>query len=185
MKRGIILKAITVIKKLDAQSCTPDFLAKFNRYQEVKRCWRKENGEWRLKDIPHIAQWNDKEKMKKIAGLRSCISRGGVVLGAFVDNDLIGFASVGNRFFGAGGEYLRLEMLHVSYEHRRTGIGKMLFHEICSEAKALGAKKLYITAHSSEETQAFYKSVGCTEATEVIGALLEEEPIDCHLEYCL
>jgi len=29
----------------------------FNRYQDVKKCWRKENGQWTLKEIAFIEQW--------------------------------------------------------------------------------------------------------------------------------
>ena len=49
----------------------------------------------------------------------------------------------------------------------------------------LGAEKLYITAHSSEESQAFYKTVGCCETCELNQPLYEKEPFDCHLEYDL
>jgi len=65
------------------------------------------------------------------------------------------------------------------------GIGKKLFSLICKKAKEMGAQKLYISAHSSEETQAFYKAVGCVEAVEYNVKLVEEEPCDCQLEYCL
>lgn len=51
--------------------------------------------------------------------------------------------------------------------------------------KESGAKKLYISAHSSEETQAFYKALGCVEAKEYNSKLVAEEPCDCQLEYSL
>ncbi|MCL2634112.1 MAG: GNAT family N-acetyltransferase [Oscillospiraceae bacterium] len=179
------MNTITVIKKLQSKDCTSEIFSDFNRYQEVKRCWRKENGEWLLKDIAFTNQWNDEQKAERVVGLLRCIQQGGVVIGAFVDNTLIGFSSVLNHLFGSNDEYIQLEMLHVSYEFRGNGIGKALFHEICGYAKELGAKKLYISAHSAEETQAFYKSVGCVETTELNQKLFEEEPVDCHLEYCL
>ena len=138
-----------------------------------------------LKDIAFTEQWNDEQKADKVDGLLRCIQQGGVVIGAFVDNSLIGFSSIPYGLFGSDNEYIQLEMLHVSYEFRGSGIGKALFYEICGYAKELGAKKLYITAHSAEETQAFYKSVGCIETVEVNQRLFEEEPFDCHLEYCL
>ncbi len=52
-------------------------------------------------------------------------------------------------------------------------------------AKAMGAEKLYISAHSSKESQAFYKAVGCVEAEEYNPASVEKEPCDCQLEYRL
>jgi len=174
-----------IIKKLKIQDCIPALLSRFNRYQEVKRCWRKEDGEWLLKDISFIDQWSDEEKAKKTAGLSYCLQKGGVVLGAFIENDLIGFASIANLIFGSNREYIQLEMLHVSFELRGKGIGKALFREICREAKKFDAKKLYISAQSSEETQAFYRLMGCVEAVEINNKLYEEEPFDCHLEYGL
>ena len=174
-----------IIKKLRMQDCVPELFSKFNRYQEVKRCWRKENGEWLLKDISFIDQWSDEEKANRITGLSYCLQKDGVVLGAFVENDLVGFASIANRIFGSNREYIQLEMLHVSYELRGKGIGKALFRKICKEAKKFDAKKLYISAQSSEETQAFYRLMGCVEAVEINKKLYGEEPFDCHLEYCL
>jgi len=65
------------------------------------------------------------------------------------------------------------------------GIGKRLFSLICRKAKEMGAKKLYISAHSSQETQAFYKTMGCIEAVEYNDELVAREPCDCQLEYKL
>lgn len=33
----------------------------FNRFQEVKKCWRKEEGQWILKDIAFTEQWGSEE----------------------------------------------------------------------------------------------------------------------------
>ena len=45
-----------------------------------------------------------------------------------------------------------------------------------------GAGKLYISAHSAVESQAFYKSMGCVEAGEYNPEHVEKEPYDCQLE---
>lgn len=81
-------------------------------------------------------------------------------------------------------QYLWLDMLHVSYEYRKKGIGRKLFDMTANAAKKLGAKKLYISAHSSQESQAFYRAVGCVNAEEIIPELFEAEPYDVHME-CL
>ena len=175
----------TITKKLAAQDCTPEIFSKFNRYHDVKRCWRKENGKWILKDIAFIEQWDDDKKAEKMKNLSHCISQGGVAIGSFVDSYLIGYANISEGLFGSNNEYVNMDNLHVSYELRNKGIGKTLFREICEEARKMGAKKLYISSQSSEETQAFYKSVGCVEAVEINSKLFEEEPFDCHLEYLL
>ena len=49
-------------------------------------------------------------------------------------------------------------------------------------AKKKGAGKLYISAHSSVESQAFYRAMGCMEAEVYNSKHVEEEPCDCQLE---
>jgi len=157
----------------------------FNRYQEVKKCWRKENKEWVLKDISFTEQWGPKEYQFLVKCLKSTIDTGGTVFGGFKDHILVGFASLENQFFGLKKEYLQLSSIHISNNNRGKGIGKKLFILICEKAKKIGAKKLYISAHSSQETQAFYKAMGCVEAIEYNEALIAKEPDDCQLEYIL
>ena len=65
---------------------------------------------------------------------------------------------------------------------RGTGIGKKLFNAAKDWANKHGAKKLYISAHSAVETQAFYKAMGCTEAQVYNQKHTEAEPFDCQLE---
>ena len=56
------------------------------------------------------------------------------------------------------------------------------FTNIKEWAKQKGAKKLYISAHSAVESQAFYKSMGCVEAEVYNKKHVEDEPYDCQLE---
>ena len=55
----------------------------------------------------------------------------------------------------------------------------------CREARALGAKRLYISAHSARETIAAYRALGCVEAEEICWPLARREPCDVQLEYRL
>lgn len=43
-------------------------------------------------------------------------------------------------------------------------------------------RKLYISAHSAVESQAFYKQMGCVEAQVYHLKHVEAEPYDCQLE---
>ena len=52
-------------------------------------------------------------------------------------------------------------------------------------AKSNGAEKLYISAHSAVESQAFYHAMGCVEAVEYKKEHVEQEPYDRQLEYWL
>jgi ribosomal protein S18 acetylase RimI-like enzyme len=175
----------TVYEEINLDSLSMPFFKSFDRHQEVKRCLRKENGEWVLKDVAFIEEWDENELEKLLEELRHTVSSGGKAAGAFRNGRVIGFLSVENEFFGSKRQYLQLSNLHVSYESRGQGVGKKLFENACRTARDLGAKKLYISAHSAEETQAFYRSAGCLDAEEINERLARAEPFDCQLEYCL
>lgn len=86
---------------------------------------------------------------------------------------------------GSHNQYIWLDMLHVSFEYRHHGIGRKLFNLAVEAARELHASKMYISAHSSEESQAFYRAMGCVHAMEVIPELFEAEPYDVHMEFVL
>ena len=158
----------------------------FRRRQEVTHCWRRVNGRWCVQDIAFIDEWTEKDYAELIASLQNTVSAGGAVFAAF-DNtgSLKGFASVKADIFGADSKYMDLSNLHVSEEMRRNGIGRRLFQMAGAWAKEKGAEKLYISAHSAVESQAFYRALGCVEAQEYQQAHVEKEPCDCQMEYAL
>ncbi|MBC5581130.1 GNAT family N-acetyltransferase [Anaerofilum sp. BX8] len=157
----------------------------FLRRQNVTKCWRKENGEWTVKDDPFIDDWSESDRRALLVHLRELLAAGGFVCAAFDQGRLKGFASVSPAWFGAGREYLDLTNLHVSEDLRRNGVGRTLFLTAAQWAKRKGAKKLYISAHSAVESQAFYRAMGCREAEVCNQKHVEEEPFDCQLEYLL
>ena len=89
------------------------------------------------------------------------------------------------HIFGAKASYAELVCFQISEEYRRQGIGRRLFSMVCEEALRLGAEKLYISSHSSKESQAAYRALGCTPAEEINASLAAEEPFDVQLEYRL
>jgi len=172
-------------QELRQEDLTKDILSNFNRYQEVKRCWRKENNQWVLKDICFIEDWNKSKRERVVGELVETINNKGSVFGAFVNKQMIAFASLENERFGPSKEYIELKFLHVSFEFRGLGIGKKLFLLITKKANQKAAKKLYISAHSSEESQKFYKKIGCLAALYINKEIYENEPFDCQLEYVI
>lgn len=154
----------------------------FIRHQDVSKCWRKENGKWIVKDDPFIDDWTENDYDVLISCLKNTITSGGFVYAAFYNNQLKGFVSVEPELFGGKNNYLDLSSIHVSEDMRNRGIGKTLFFEAKEWAKKHGADKLYISAHSAVESQAFYKKMGCIEAAEYNKAHVEKEPYDCQLE---
>lgn len=173
-------------KQLCAADIQPDMLKHFNRYQEVKKSWRNQNGEWVLIDNYHTGNWDEAKKIKVATeDFTQIIRSGGSLFCAFDNEKLIGFCGFDGNFMGSDKQYLWLVYLHVSYEYRKKGIGRKLFDMTANAAKKLGAKKLYISANSSQESQAFYRAMGCVNADEIIPELFEAEPYDVHMEYSL
>ena len=172
-------------KELQPEMINRELFAHFKRHQLVTQCWRKVGDQWCIKDIAFTDDWNEENYTTLITCLRSTVGGGGVVFGAFLDGCLKGFSSVEANLFGINEEYLDLTSLHVSEELRGNGIGKELFRLSKEWAKKHGAQKLYISAHSSVETQAFYRAMGCVEAMEYNESHVAAEPCDCQLECSL
>lgn len=162
-----------------------ELFGQFIRRQEVERCWRREEGEWVIREAPFIDDWSEEDYQVLVACLKNTVRTGGLVYAAFCDDILKGFASVESELLGSERQYLDLTSLHVSGDMRGRGIGKELFLAACSWAKEQGALKLYISGHSAVETQAFYKAMGCAEAEEYNQEHVKAEPFDCQLECSL
>lgn len=154
----------------------------FRRHQDVTKCWRKEEGSWRVKDIAFVDDWKREDYEELIGILKRSILGGGMVYGAFEGRDLKGFCAVSGELFGSKKQYLDLSNIYVSEELRGQGVGSVLFRKAQEWAGRHGAEKLYISAHSAVESQAFYKKMGCVEAQEYSRAHVEKEPCDCQLE---
>jgi predicted N-acetyltransferase YhbS len=154
----------------------------FERRQEVKRCWRTIDGQMQLMDVPFVDDWDQAQRQEVIIALRETMRQDGLVFGAFLNGALKGFVSVSPVAFGSEGQYLDLPMLHVSAEMRGCGIGKALLQRAKTWARRRGASKIYLSAHSSEESQAFYRAAGAVEAEEIDPIHAANEPFDCQME---
>lgn len=157
----------------------------FIRHQVVTKCQRRHNGEWIIENDPFIDEWTEAEYEELILDLQKTVRSGGLVYAAFYENQLKGFVSVKSNLFGSSKQYLDLSNIYVSEDVRRNGIGKALFNEAKLWAKEHSAEKLYISAHSAIESQAFYNNMGCVEAKEYSQPHIEKEPYDCQLECIL
>lgn len=157
----------------------------FQRRQVVTDCVRREQGRWVVRSAPFVDDWSPADYDFLVRCLQNTAATGGLVLGAFVDGRLKGFASVESAPLGSAGQYLDLTSLHVSSELRRSGIGRRLFLRAADFARQKGAQKLYLSAHSAVESQAFYRAMGCVDAAEPDPAHTAAEPFDRQLEYAL
>ena len=173
------------IKQLCLSDINTHMLDKFNRYQEVKKCWKRNGDKYELYDNSYIRKWEESNKQSAIDSFAWCINHGGYVVAAFIEQNIIGFANIDAELFGSNKQYALMGVMHVSFEYRNRGIGKRLFFVICELAKTLYAKKVYISAGSSEDTMAFYWQMGCVDAIEINQTLAKNEPHTIHLEFNL
>lgn len=172
-------------RELHVDEIDADLFAAFERTQVVTTCRRKVEGKWIVFDEPSLIEWGPAEYDEMIERLRNTLRTGGVVWGSFTDGRLKGFAAVEGRPMGSCGQYMELSALYVSSDVRSRGIGAVLFLLAADFARNRGIEKLYISAHSAVETQAFYRTMGCVEAAEPSEAHLERNPLDCQLKYRL
>lgn len=176
------LKNMVLYRELNVNEIHINLFKAFQRKQIVKQCWRKEGDQWMIQEHPFVDDWGSEEYKELVRCLRNTVSTGGLVYGAFIHNQLKGFVSVEGSPIGSSSQYLDLTSIHVSQDMRRQGIGKELFSIAKRFARERKAKKLYISAHSAVESQAFYRAMGCTEAKEYQREHVEKEPYDCQLE---
>lgn len=167
---------------LQKEELCQELFRDFIRHQEVTKCWRYEKDQWIIKEEPFIDDWTEADYQILISCLKNTVDTDGFVYGAFENDKLKGFVSVEALLFGGEQKYLDLTSIHVSEDMRGKGIGRALFLVAKKWAKEKGAKKLYISAHSAVESQAFYKAMGCVEAAVYHPRHVEEEPYDCQLE---
>lgn len=172
-------------EKMSSENFNEFSLDKFVRHQEVKECWRNIDGEWKLIQNEFTEDW-PLEKCRSIAKNISGNLNGTMIdYAAFDGNDVVGYITLGTDFFGSQKQYLELVEFQVSEPYRRQGIGRNLFKILCDKARELNAKKIYISAHSSKESQAAYRKLGCTYAEEINQINVENEPCDVQMEYVL
>ena len=151
----------------------------------MKECWRKVDGQWVLLPIAFVEEWS-LEKCREEAAEIIRHQHGKMVdYGAFQGENLLGYITIGTERIGTEKQYVQLVSFQVSEPFRGMGVGRKLFEKAIETAKEYGAKKLYISAHSSKESQAAYQALGYVHAVEIIPWIAEEEPYDVPLEYPL
>lgn len=164
----------------------PALFSSFIRRQAVTQCMRNVNGVLCAHPIAFIDDWTAEDILALCGCLHTTLAQGGIVLGAFDASEALkGFASVEGPLIGSHAQYADLTCLHVSADLRGQGVGRVLFTRACAWARSRGAQKLYISAHSAVETQAFYRAMGCVEAQEYSPAHVQAEPCDCQMERML
>lgn len=163
------------IQLLAKENMTERSLDNFCRTQNVKREFRLINNEYILVDCDWVMDWS---LQKKQVVAKSLFSNEYIAFGALEEGRIIGFISVETNLRK---KILVLDMIQVSQSYRNKGLGRKLFQIAKTKAKEMGAKQIYISACSAEETIAFYKAMGCKLAINPITTIAEDEPMDVQM----
>jgi len=173
-----------IFTQLSVEDC--DCIKQMNSSQYIGKAWREVDGKRQLVEINYQdLDWPNGYD-HHYNNLKTTILNRGSAIGAFDNNNrLLGFATINREFFGEKYNYVLLDQLFITLEHRSEGIGKKLFMLSADVARKWNADKIYICAGSAEETIAFYFAIGCKEAVEINKELYESDPRDLQLEFSL
>ncbi|TJY43872.1 GNAT family N-acetyltransferase [Cohnella pontilimi] len=109
------------------------------------------------------------------------LSNGGMAIGAYDGELLVGFGVLGHKFRGMERNQLQVDLMYVSRNYRRKGIGTRILDELSDEARRRSAKYLYISSTETRSAVYFYKNNGGEITDTVDLELFEKEPHDIHM----
>jgi GNAT superfamily N-acetyltransferase len=118
----------------------------------------------------------------RIHELEHNLDRGGVVVGAFLRDRLVGVGAVVPHLRPG---IAQLAFLHVSAPFRATGIGTRLSERLEQIARLAGAAAMVVSATPSENTVRFYLGHGFAPMAEPLEELFVVEPEDVHMHKVL
>ena len=163
------------IEQVTEKNFNENSLDNYVRTQEVKKVYRKQGEEYVLVEMPYVEDWT-LEKKRSVA--KDICSKEYISYIALDDEKVVGFIGLKKQLVG---EYMILDMMHTSAGYRGKGLGRKLFELGKETARKAGAKALYISACSSEETIAFYKAMGAAVTKDTIKEIEEDEPYDLQM----
>ncbi|MCR8644413.1 GNAT family N-acetyltransferase [Paenibacillus sp. N1-5-1-14] len=109
------------------------------------------------------------------------IDQGGMAIGAFDGETLVGFGVLAHQYRGENLDQLQIDLMYVSRHYRRQGIGTRIMNDLSAEAKRRGAKYLYISSTETRSAVSFYKHNGGQLTDQVDEELFAKEPMDIHM----
>ena len=163
------------IERITKDNFSESSLDGYVRTHHVTRVWRRVNGEYALAEQPYTEDWSAQRK-REIA--RRIMGDDMAAFAAFDGGRAVGFVSLEKALVGGR---MILDMMHVSAEYRGSGTGRRLFEQARAEALSAGARELYISACSSEETVAFYRAMGAYITGDPIESIARDEPFDLQM----
>lgn len=161
-------------------------IVEIDRSEHVRTKYVYEHG--RLRAVPVDIQaptWDEAYVARQTQRLAQKLDGGGIFLGAFDDERLVGVGVLGGRFRGPSSNQLEVAFLHVGNGYRHRGIARQLMDELAEQARRRGAEQLYVSATETESAVGFYLSYGCELAERVDPELYALEPADIHFTFDL
>ncbi|WP_282942640.1 GNAT family N-acetyltransferase [Paenibacillus sp. RC67] len=125
--------------------------------------------------------WKEDNYQEIISRFEYELSNGGMAYGAFDEDKLVGFGVLAHKFRGKEHNQLQIDLMYVTREYRRQGIGRQIIGLLSKAAIEKGAKYLYISSTETESAVKFYSSCGSTVTSEIDEELFEKEPYDIHM----
>jgi len=159
-------------------------IAEIDRSEHVTLSYKYKDGKLETQEVDwHVPRWSTDSSHEFSVEARTkrwtpILEKGGVMLGAFDRDLLVGFAILRYKLTESMAE---LAALYVSKDYRRQGIAEKLTTETSRLAKEGGARELYVSATPSQSAVGFYKSQGFRLAEKVNKELYELEPEDIHM----
>jgi len=159
-------------------------ISELDRSEHVRLAYEVSDGELTQLEVDwDVPTWfvdvdGDHSLTEQIAFCRSHLEQGGVMLGAF-KNDLIVGAAIVRPVLRD--DLAQLTFLHVSRRFRGQGIARRLMLKACEFAREAGSRRMYVSSTPSSPAVGFYKAQGCKLAEEVDPELYSLEPDDIHL----
>jgi len=158
-------------------------IARIDRGEEISEVYIFQGGKLLLQPQYETVQGFDQAELDMIIVCQNKIlAEGGHIFGAFIEDQLIGVASVEKRKRGKHADFCKMDILYVHRSFRRKGIAKTLLEECKNTALSFGAKNLYISATPTKATVDFYMQNGAVLVQEFDSELYEMEPLDIHLQ---
>lgn len=159
-----------------------DKLGEIDRSEMISLLYEMKDGE--LTETPvqfESPGWDEAALQTLRTRFTEALEQGGLCIGAYSGSTLAGFGLLAPHWRGADQDQLQVDLLYVSRNFRRRGIGSYLMQMLAAEARSRGARYLYVSSTETGSAVNFYKSQGSYLAEEADRELFKKEPKDIHM----
>lgn len=157
-------------------------LGEIDRSETIDKVYEIDGGKLSETDVHYeCSNWDEMELNQIKERFSFELRNGGIAIGAFAGELLAGFGVLGHKFMGPGLDQLQVDLMYVSRNFRKQGIGTTILQMISAEAKIKGANYLYISSTETGSAVSFYMRNGGKIAGIVDDDLFRKEPGDIHI----